>query len=251
MVLKNGSKMSKSKGNSVDPNNLIKKYGADALRLYVLFAAPPDQSFEWSDKGLQGPSRYLKRVWKLVQEHIDAGIVKNWSFKEPNKEVITLRSKTHKTVKKVKDDYLRRHSFNTAVAAIMELTNSIPKKFISKNALQQERSAADEAIKSLLIMLSPIVPHITHQLWKELGNTDVVINESWPEVIPELLIDEIIEIAVQINGKLRTTLKVSSTFSKEALERVAKKDKKVKAHLSDKKIKRVVYVEGRLLNFVV
>ena len=251
MVLKNGSKMSKSKGNSVDPNNLIKKYGADALRLYVLFAAPPDQSFEWSDQGIQGPSRYLKRVWKLVQEHIDAGIVKNWSFKEPNKEVITLRSKTHKTIKKVKDDYLRRHSFNTAVAAIMELTNSIPKKFISKNALQQERSAVDEAIKSLLIMLSPIAPHITHQLWKELGNTDAIINESWPEVIPELLIDEILDIAIQINGKLRTTLKVRSTFSKEELEKVAKKDKKVRVYLSDKKIKRVIYVEGRLLNFVV
>ena len=100
-------------------------------------------------------------------------------------------------------------------------------------------------------MLSPIAPHITHQLWKELGNTDAIINESWPEVIPELLIDEILDIAIQINGKLRTTLKVRSTFSKEELEKVAKKDKKVRVYLSDKKIKRVIYVEGRLLNFVV
>jgi len=250
MVLKDGSKMSKSKGNIIDPNAVIETYGADSLRLFVLFAAPPEQSFEWSEQGLQGASRFLKRLWKLVQLYIKEGVVRDTTYKNANPKVKSLRGKTHRTILKVKDDYIRRHSFNTAIAAIMELTNSIPKEFLSREATNEERSSVDEAIRSILIMLSPIVPHITHVLWRELGNTNAIIDEPWPEVIEDLLTKEVIELAVQVNGKLRTTLKVGSNLTKEDIEELAKNDEKIIDHLKNKRIKRIIYIDGRLINFV-
>ena len=250
MVLKDGSKMSKSKGNIIDPNAVIETYGADSLRLFVLFAAPPEQSFEWSEQGLQGASRFLKRLWKLVQLYIKEGVVRDTTYKNANPKVKSLRGKTHRTILKVKDDYIRRHSFNTAIAAIMELTNSIPKEFLSREATNEERSSVDEAIRSILIMLSPIVPHITHVLWRELGNTNAIIDEPWPEVIEDLLTKEVIELAVQVNGKLRTTLKVDSSLTKEDIEELAQNDEKIIDHLKNKRIKRIIYIDGRLINFV-
>jgi len=250
MVLKDGSKMSKSKGNTIDPNNVIEAYGADSLRLFVLFAAPPEQSFEWSEQGLQGASRFLKRLWKLVQLHISKGIVKDHIYEDLNPKVKSLRGKTHRTILKVKDDYIRRHSFNTAIAAIMELTNTIPKEFLSKEATDEERASADEAIRSILIMLSPIVPHITHILWRNLGNTQAIIDEPWPDVMEDLLIEEIIELAVQVNGKLRTTLKVDRNLAKKDIEELVRNDTKMINHLKNKKVKKIIHVEGRLVNFV-
>ena len=160
MVLKDGSKMSKSKGNVVDPNEVIEKYGADALRLFVMFVAPPEQSFEWSDKGLQGAYRYLNRLWNIIISHVESQPPQEQNFQNSSDDVNKLRQKTHKTLSKVKDDYERRHAFNTAVAAIMELTNYIPKNYLSDEASISERSAADEAIKSILIMLSLSLIHI-------------------------------------------------------------------------------------------
>ena len=251
MVLKDGFKMSKSKGNTIDPNDLVKKYGADSLRLFVMFAAPPDQSFEWSDKGIQGSHRFLKRIWNLVYNHIDAGLKFKQSFNTKNKNVLALRNKTHMTLSKVKDDYERRHSFNTAIASIMELSNSIPKEFLSKESNIYERSSADEAIKYILIMLSPITPHITHFLWKEMGNKKAIIDVNWPNTIDELLVKETLELAIQINGKLRTTLKVRSEDNEDEILKIIAKDKKIANYIEGKKITRHIYIEGKLVNLVV
>ena len=156
MVLKDGSKMSKSKGNTVDPEDLIQQYGADTVRLFVMFAAPPDQSLEWSDQGVQGAYRFINRIWKVVHLHINAEIPVSTEIESEDAKIKKLRLKTHQTLKKVKDDYLRRHSFNTAIAAIMELSNNIPKEFLLKDADIDKRIAADEAIKAMILMLSPI-----------------------------------------------------------------------------------------------
>ena len=185
-----------------------------------------------------------------MQLHISKGIVKDHIYEDLNPKVKSLRGKTHRTILKVKDDYIRRHSFNTAIAAIMELTNTIPKEFLSKEATDEERASADEAIRSILIMLSPIVPHITHILWRNLGNTQAIIDEPWPDVMEDLLIEEIIELAVQVNGKLRTTLKVDRNLAKKDIEELVRNDTKMINHLKNKKVKKIIHVEGRLVNFV-
>ena len=251
MVLKDGSKMSKSKGNTVDPEGLISKYGADTVRLFVMFAAPPDQSLEWSDQGVQGSFRFLNRIWNLIQEHVDTGIPEKLEFDNNNKEALSLRIKTHQTLKKVKDDYERRHAFNTAIASVMELSNKIPKQFITNNSSLSERSAAHEAIMNIVIMLAPITPHLSQHLWWELGKDTPIIDHAWPEADPELLIEETVEIAVQINGKLRATLNLDPNANQETFENKALADVNVQKYLENKDIKKIIFVPGRLINIVI
>ena len=251
MVLKDGSKMSKSKGNTVDPEGLISKYGADTVRLFVMFAAPPDQSLEWSDQGVQGSFRFLNRIWNLIQEHVDTGIPEKLEFDNNNKEALSLRIKTHQTLKKVKDDYERRHAFNTAIASVMELSNKIPKQFITNNSSLSERSAAHEAIMNIVIMLAPITPHLSQHLWWELGKDTPIIDHAWPEADPELLIEETVEIAVQINGKLRATVNLDPNANQETFENKALADVNVQKYLENKDIKKIIFVPGRLINIVI
>ena len=251
MVLKDGSKMSKSKGNTVDPEGLISKYGADTVRLFVMFAAPPDQSLEWSDQGVQGSFRFLNRIWNLIQEHVDTGIPEKLEFDNNNKEALSLRIKTHQTLKKVKDDYERRHAFNTAIASVMELSNKIPKQFITDNSSLSERSAAHEAIMNIVIMLAPITPHLSQHLWWELGKDTPIIDHAWPEADPELLIEETVEIAVQINGKLRATVNLDPNANQETFENKALADVNVQKYLENKDIKKIIFVPGRLINIVI
>ena len=251
MVLKDGSKMSKSKGNTVDPEGLISKYGADTVRLFVMFAAPPDQSLEWSDQGVQGSFRFLNRIWNLIQEHVDTGIPEKLEFDNNNKEALSLRIKTHQTLKKVKDDYERRHAFNTAIASVMELSNKIPKQFITNNSSLSERSAAHEAIMNIVIMLAPITPHLSQHLWWELGKDTPIIDHAWPEADPELLIEETVEIAVQINGKLRATVNLDPNANQETFENKALADVNVQKYLENKNIKKIIFVPGRLINIVI
>ena len=251
MVLKDGSKMSKSKGNTVDPEGLISKYGADTVRLFVMFAAPPDQSLEWSDQGVQGSFRFLNRIWNLIQEHVDTGIPEKEEFDNNNKEALSLRIKTHQTLKKVKDDYERRHAFNTAIASVMELSNKIPKEFITNNSSLSERSAAHEAIMNIVIMLAPITPHLSQHLWWELGKDSPIIDQAWPEADPELLIEETVEIAVQINGKLRATVNLDPNANQETFENKALADVNVQKYLENKDIKKIIFVPGRLINIVI
>ena len=251
MVLKDGSKMSKSKGNVVDPNEVINKYGADALRLFVLFVAPPEQSFEWSDKGLQGAYRYIKRLWTMVNEHIESGVPAKQDFEGSSPEINRLRQKTHKTLLKVKDDYERRHSFNTAVAAIMELTNFVPKEYLSNKASLTERSAADEAIKNILIMISPIAPHVSQELWSMLNNEDMIIDVNWPHVNEKLLIENLVELVIQVNGKLRGKIEIETGLGNEEVEVLALKNENVHKHIDGKKIKKFIYIPNKLINIVV
>ena len=251
MVLKDGSKMSKSKGNTVEPDDLIKKYGADTVRLFLMFAAPPDQSLEWSDQGVQGSFRFLNRIWNLTQEHIASGIPKELEFDNENKETLSLRIKTHQTINKVKDEYQRRHSFNTAIAAVMELSNKIPKSFINNKASTIERSTAHEAIKNIIIMLAPITPHLSQHLWWELGEDTPIIDHIWPETDVALLVEETVEIAIQINGKLRATVDLDPKANQATFEEAALNDINIQKFLKGKEIKKIIFVPGRLLNIVI
>ena len=250
MVLKDGSKMSKSKDNIVDPNEVIEEYGADTLRLFVMFVAPPDQSFEWSDEGVRGSYRFLNRIWNLVQNHISFGQISKPDFSSPNEKTLNLRQKTHKTLFKVKDDFSRRHSFNTAISSIMELTNAIPKEFLTKKATLKERSATNEAINNILIMLSPITPHITHYLWRKMGNRQAIIDVEWPETDKKLLEDQTINFVIQINGKLRANIILDKESTNKKIEEMALQNKNIKKHLSKKGVKKFIHVKDKLLNIV-
>ena len=251
MVLRDGKTMSKSRGNAVGPNELIQKYGADTVRLFVMFAAPPDQSIEWSDQGVQGASRYLNRLWNLVQDHIQSGVINNQDFKDSSEKVSKLRNKTHQTLRKVKDDFKRRHAFNSAVASIMELTNAIPRKFLSSQASDMERSSVNEAINVILIALSPIAPHITHSLWNQLGDKQAIIDATWPEADEELLARQKIEMVVEVNGKRRATINIDPHLTQEEIEELAFQQENIKKYTKSKKINKIIYVEKKLLNLVI
>ena len=250
MVLKDGSKMSKSKGNTVDPQGLIEKYGADTVRLFVLFAAPPEQSLEWSDQGVQGANRFINRIWRLVNSHLNSGKPQMTEDIKLSSELTSIRSKTHKTLAKVKDDYLRRHNFNTAIAAIMELSNAIPGDFLNAEAKIEERFVADEAIESILLMLAPITPHLCQYLWWQMYPGESIVDKEWPEAREELLVDENIKIAVQINGKLRSELQITQDTSSEEVEARALEDERIKNFIKDSEIKKVIYVPGKIINIV-
>jgi leucyl-tRNA synthetase len=176
MVLKDGAKMSKNKGNTVDPQELIERYGADTVRLFMMFAAPPEQSLEWSDDGVQGCSRFLKRFWSAIDKHVDAGLGGSVDVERLDDGQKDLRRKTHETIAKISDDIGRRNMFNTAVAASMELLNAV-NRFDDDS--EQGRAVVREALEAVVLMLSPIVPHICHALWARLGHETVLIDRSW------------------------------------------------------------------------
>ena len=251
MVLKDGAKMSKSKGNTVDPQGLIERYGADTVRLFVMFAAPPEQSLEWSDQGVQGAHRFINRVWRLVNSHIEAGIPKEITVNNTKKDIKLLRSKIHKTLAKVRDDYARRHSFNTAIASIMELSNEIPQEFLYSSADPEARNVANEAVQSILLMLNPITPHLSQYLWWKLNPSESIIEKPWPEIVESLLIDDNLRIAVQVNGKLRSEIEIAKDTEEEIIKSIAINDEKIKKHIEDKQVKKIIYIQGRVLNIVI
>ena len=250
MVLKDGAKMSKSKGNTVDPQGLIEKYGADTVRLFVMFAAPPEQSLEWSDQGVQGAHRFINRIWRLVNKHIDSGVPENKEITSSDEKIKKVRSKTHKTLAKVRDDYMRRHSFNTAIASVMELSNEIPKEFLEVQADQEMRATAHEAIESILLMLAPITPHLCQHLWWQLHPSESIVDKKWPEAEKNLLEDDTLNIAIQINGKLRSEIEINKNTSEEEVKSTALLDDKVKKYLEDKEVRKIIYVPGKILNIV-
>jgi len=248
MVLKDGAKMSKNKGNTVDPQELIARYGADTVRLFMMFAAPPEQSLEWSDDGVQGSYRFLKRFWHAVVDHAEAGPVAALdpsSLDDGQKE---LRRKTHQTIAKMGDDLGRRNSFNTAVAAAMELLNAINKFEDSSDA---GRAVEREALEAVVVMLSPMTPHICHSLWQQLGHETALIDQRWPEFDESALELEMIELVVQVNGKLRGRVSVPADADKAAIEGLAIDDENVQRFVEDKDIRKVIVVPGRLVNIVV
>ncbi|NOQ89188.1 MAG: leucine--tRNA ligase, partial [Gammaproteobacteria bacterium] len=258
MVLKDGSKMSKSKGNTVDPQQLIEKYGADTVRLFILFAAPPEQSLEWNDEGVDGASRFLKRLWKLVVTHVTQqaevaeSIVAELRPDELMPDELTseqkdLRRKFHQTVAKVSDDIGRRHTFNTAIAAVMELINDLI-KFDDDSA--QGRAVMREAIEGIVLLLSPIVPHVTQQLWNELGHDEMLADAAWPSCDETALVRDEIEIVVQVNGKLRSKIRVAADAKNDAIEATALADEKIVTNIEGKTVRKVIVVPGRLVNIV-
>jgi leucyl-tRNA synthetase len=248
MVLKDGAKMSKNKGNTVDPQELIARYGADTVRLFMMFAAPPEQSLEWSDDGVQGSFRFLKRFWNAVVEHTDAGPAEPLDPDTLSDEQKELRRKTHQTIAKIGDDIGRRSSFNTAVAAAMELLNAI-NKFEDTSAAG--RAVEHEALEAVVLMLSPMTPHICHALWKELGHKTPLIDQRWPEFDESALELDTIELVVQVNGKLRGRVSVPADASKKSIEELALADENVQRFVDGKEIRKIIVVPGRLVNIVV
>ncbi len=248
MVLKDGAKMSKNKGNIVDPQELIAKYGADTVRLFMMFAAPAEQSLEWSDEGVQGSYRFLKRFWHAVVEHAEAGPVAALDASALDDEQKALRRKTHQTIGKIDDDIGRRSSFNTAVAASMELLNAV-NRFEDRSG--QGRAVVHEALEAVVLMLSPMTPHICHALWKALGHATPLIDQRWPRVDESALELDTIELVVQVNGKLRGRVAVPADADKDTIEGLAVADDNVQRFVDGKAIRKVIVVPGRLVNIVV
>ncbi|MCO6411535.1 MAG: leucine--tRNA ligase [Thiogranum sp.] len=248
MVNKDGSKMSKSKGNTVDPQALIDQYGADTVRLFMMFAAPPEQSLEWSDSGVEGASRFLNRLWKAVHAHVAAGATAPLDTGSLNDEQKAFRCKLHETISKVSDDVGRRYTFNTAIAANMELLNELGK---FNDSSDSGRALVQEALEAAVLMLSPIVPHIAHELWQALGHSGMVGDCAWPTVDATALVRERIEMIVQVNGKMRGKITVAADAGDDAIREEAVAESNVQRFIEDKALRKVIVVPGRLVNLVV
>jgi leucyl-tRNA synthetase len=247
MVLKDGSKMSKSKGNTVDPQGLIDRYGADTVRLFTMQAAPPEQSLEWSDSAVEGAYRFLKRLWARAHEHVSGGeapVLDREALSDTQKK---LRFSVHRTLAKVSDDIGRRFTFNNVVSANMELLNEL-NKFIDTS--EQGRAVLQEALEAVVLMLSPIIPHICHALWQELGHAEAVVDCSWPECDREALVQDSVPLVIQVNGKVRGRINVPADAAKEDLEELVLSEPNVKKHIQDKPVKKIIVVPGKLVNVV-
>lgn len=243
-------KMSKSKNNGVDPQEFIEQYGADTARLFMMFAAPPEQSLEWSNSGAEGAHRFLNRLWRSVQKQVELGLVP--AFKGQHADLTTaqqaLRYKLHSTIQKVTDDIGRRIQFNTAIAAVMELLNALDKTDLSE---EQGPAIAQETLESVMILLNPIVPHITEVLWQALRPNTEILAQAWPVVDTAALVKMDVEIMLQVSGKLRGSLTVPADISNEALEALALQADCVQRYTEGQAPKKVIVVKGRLVNVVV
>ncbi len=276
MVLKDGNVMSKSKGNVVDPDDMIQKYGADALRLYVMFVAPPEKEVEWTDSGLEGSWRFLTRVWRAVepmapQIRADASTAPKRDERGGGVDVAGLeldeahrglRRKTHQTIERVTADLYPRAHLNTAVAALMELVNEIY-AFTDKVGLTKQgrlsgaeaapatRAVLAETLEALVLMLSPFTPHLAEELWELLGHSDGVVAAGWPTADAAVAAEEAIVVPVQVNGKLRGRVSVPAGADEAAIEAAALAEPNVQAHVTGKTIVKVVVAKGRLVSIVV
>ena len=251
MVLKDGAKMSKSKGNTVDPQEMISKYGADTARLFILFAAPPTQDLEWSDSGIEGAHRFINKFFRLVtgfiklKEGVEISKIDDLNL---NEEQRSIRQKTHLALKKVGDDFGRRHSFNTAIATMMELNNLVSRY---ADTSQQGMAVKQEAIEIMVKCLSPVMPHVCHHLWFLLGGKNAVVDSQWPEVDESALIQERVQIIAQVNGKLRAKIMAPLDSDNQAVQEIALSDEKIVKFTTDKQIIKVIVVPNKLINIVV
>ena len=247
MVLKNGTKMSKSKGNTVDPQSLIDQFGADTARLFIMFAAPPEQSLEWSDSGVEGANRFLKRLWKTVYDHLAKGKIEPYKEGDLTPQTKNLRFELHQTIEKITDDIQRRHSFNTAISSVMELMNAYAKVEGEDNLTL---SVKQEVIQNVILLLNPFVPHICHALWSEVFNTSID-QESWPIADPKALIKNEYAMVIQVNGKLRGNMLVSADLKQKDIERKALENEDVKRFIdNENSIKKIIFVPKKLINIV-
>ncbi len=258
MVLKDGAKMSKSKGNVVDPNAMIGKYGADATRLFILFASPPEKDLEWSDAGIEGAFRFINRVWRLAEDLADSGALKAIGPCAPISElggdlsgpVKDLRRKEHDTARKVTRDMENKFQFNTAIAALMELVNEM---YVSKDALKAVPGgpeALSSALSTVLTLLSPVAPHLCEELWTHMGHKGQLATLPWPAHDESALAKDEIELVVQVNGKVRGRLMVAAGASQDEVREFAMTHENVVRHLEGKSIKKLIVVPGKLVNVV-
>ena len=239
--------MSKSRNNGVDPNTITEQYGADTERLFMMFTAPPEQSLEWSDDGVQGANRFLRRVWKAVYDHVSAGAAPSLDAATLAGADKDLRRIAHQTLVKVKDDIGRRRVFNTAIAAVMELLNAIGRHTGQEPAA---RATRQEALEIAVLCLAPIVPHICHALWQSLGHSQPLHGVRWREADPAALEQDLIEVVVQVNGKLRGRITATPGASDDSLREAALADGAVQRFLEGQTPRKVIVVRGKLVNIV-
>ncbi len=247
MVLMDGKKMSKSKGNTISPLEIIEEYGADTARLFILFAAPPERDLDWSDKGVEGCYKFLNRVYRLVDELQDV-FESNSEFGELTKADKELRAKTNSTLKKVTEDLSTKFGFNTAIAALMELINDIYKY---KELDNRNEAVIREALETVVVILSPFAPHLGEELWSRIGKEGSIFDISWPKFDEDAIQLDEIELIVQVNGKLRNKIMVSSDISQEDMKKAALEDEKIKEHIGDKNIVKVIAIPKKLVNIVI
>jgi len=251
MVIKDGAKMSKSKGNVVDPDALIGEYGADTARLFSLFASPPERDLEWSDQGVEGSFRFLSRIWRLVHDNLDTlkGAPDAPPGGEQPRESLELRRSTHKTIKKVTGDIDGRFHFNTAIAAVMEHVNRLY-QFDPVSGGEHSKFAFREAVDNVILLLAPFAPHMTAELWETLGRTGTAYGNPWPVYDPAMVVEDELLIVVQVNGKLRDKFTVPADAPEEDIKEQAASLEKVRQFTDGKDVKKVIYVKGKLVNIV-
>ncbi len=252
MVIKDGAKMSKSKGNVVDPDYLVEKYGADTVRLFCLFAAPPEKDLEWSDKGVEGASRFLNRFWAIVfKNHKELSSGEKADMPDPERisdGSLRLLRKTHKTIKRVTNDIERNYHFNTAIAALMELMNEAT-AFAQSN--EDDIKVLRFCLMTGVLLLAPFAPHISEELRQELGGNGTILNEKWPEWNEGLTKEDEIELVIQINGKLRSKAMIPDGTDDDAIREIALKDPKITGQIGSKAVRKVIVVKGKLVNIVI
>ena len=247
MVLMDGSKMSKSKGNTVDPESLIERYGADTVRLFIMFASPPQMSLEWSDDGVEGASRFLRRLWRQVAEHVTEGVVAESIGTDLSDQGKALHRQIHMTIKKVTDDIERRLQVNTAIASVMELMNAVS-RFSPQN--ESDRAVVQQALETACLLLAPVVPHISSVLWQALGHDNDIIDAPWPLADESAMVQDEIQYIVQVNGKLRDRLQLAADADQQTIEQLAQASESVQRHIEGKTVRKVIVVPGRLVNIV-
>lgn len=247
VVISGVEKMSKSKNNGVDPQTMVDRYGADTMRLFSMFAAPPEQSLEWSEAGVEGMARFLKRLWRDVYVHVSNGKTAPIETEKLNSEQRAMRMRVHETIAKVSDAIGRRYTFNTAIAAVMELMNAL-NKFVDGS--EQCKAVKQEAWEAITLLLNPIVPHITHALWQALGHESSILSQPWPQADAAALAKDIVKLVVQVNGKLRGSIEVSTSASREEIEQAAMQEPGVAKFLENAIVKKKIVVPGKIVNIV-
>ncbi|GAB6037293.1 leucine--tRNA ligase [Fundidesulfovibrio butyratiphilus] len=255
MVIKDGAKMSKSKGNVVDPDEMVEKYGADTTRLFTLFAAPPEKDLEWSDTGIEGAARFASRLWRLVTEEFGGVLSPTGPCLALDPAGLSplgreLRRREHATVAKVAKDIEGQFQFNTAIASVMELTNFLFANLDALRAQTQDRKALCSAVNSLLVVLSPMAPHLCEELWQAMGHTRPLSRQPWPAYDPAALATDTVTVVVQVLGKLRGKVEVAADADEESVKQAAMTEENVARHLAGKTVRKVIYVPGKLVNIV-
>ena len=240
-------KMSKSKNNGVDPQAMIDQYGADTCRLFMMFASPPDMSLEWSDSGVEGAQRFLRRVWRLSQQHHAKGPAAKADLSSLSDDQKAVRRAIHLAIKQASQDIGQHHKFNTAIAAVMTLMNVLEK---APQDAEQDRALLQEGLETVALVLAPIAPHISHSLWQSLGHSDAIIDARWPQVDESALVQDSLQLVIQVNGKLRGHIEVAADASRELIEATARDNENVLRFTEGLTIRKVIVVPGKLVNIV-